>query len=184
MEGNLFDFVRATLAAADLRVTPANLAAALPISDRSRAFLTTVGLPAAQVAPGLDFNLVETLPTPAQAFAGTGFRFGGAWQHTRMLRVRHGAGMYLNPADGSVWHLVPDRVPETCLVNTSVELLGYFLAESNRPFGPEVSWSRRDTVRGHFDAMVRRMRDADPEALDPEGGNFWPLVIEDAGYYI
>lgn len=182
-DGDLFEFVRATLANADLRVTPASVASALRLPDRSRRFLTEIGLPAQEVGPGLDFNLVEMLPTPREAYAGSRFQFGAAWENTRMLRLRHEVGIYLNLADGSVWELVPEAASEARFVNSSVEMLGYFLAESSRPGGAWQS-SDRNAVGEAFDTMVCRMRAADPDAFDDEGDNFWSLVIEDARNFI
>lgn len=179
----MFEFIGTTLAGADLRKTPVEVASALPISGRSRAFLTTVGLPAGEVGPGLSFNLVETLPTVPEAYQDTRFRFGEAWRNTRMLRLWHEVGIYVNLADGSVWELVPAQASKTRLVNSSVEMLGYFLAECNRRNGPWRS-AHKDLVRLAFDALVQRLREADPDAFDDEGENFWPLVIEDAGYFI
>lgn len=183
MPDDLFDLVRVTLAGADLRVTPTDIASALPLAERSRAFLTTVGLPAEEVGPGLSFNLVETLPAVPQAYSGTRFQFSEAWRNTRMLRLRQEVGIYVNLADGSVWELVPEHASEARFINSSVEMLGYFVAESHRPDGPWRS-SDRGNVRLTFDALVLRMRDADPDAFDDGGCNFWPLVVEDARHFL
>jgi hypothetical protein len=174
-DDELFGFIRTTLGAADLRTTPVEVASELPVGTRSRAFLATVGLPAEEVGPGVSFNLVETLPAVPEAYRDTRFRFGEAWRNTRMLRLWCEIGTYLNLADGSVWELVPERAAEASFVNSSVEMLGYFLAEWNRPGGP---WKLPDEeVRAALELLVQRLREADPDAFDDDGANFWPTVI-------
>jgi hypothetical protein len=131
----------------------------------------------------LKFDLVESLPTPAETFDDR-FEFDSSWQRARMLSVRYGTGIYLDLDDGSIGYLDPERMADTCFVNSSVEMLGYFLAEWNIPWEPEVGRPDPAWRRAKFDELVRRMREADPEGLDPESGTFWSLVVEDAGYFL
>src|SRR5439155_11316928 len=92
-------------------------------------------------------------------------------------------GVYLNPRDeGSVWVIDVGTKPET-LVNSSVESLGWFLAECSRPRPEMAAGAPAEVRRKGLREIERRMRVIDPRAMREEADTLWPVVIEDALCY-
>lgn len=174
----VFEIVRLVLGGYGLQTAPEALVpVALP--EASRAFLSKVGLPGAEVQPGLDFNLMDRLPTPDQVFAPDKFTFHETWRETRLTRERHGFCMYLDLVDGgTVWELDPRRPDDATFINSNVELLGLCLAIMNAPVPADGPPDPKDQLS----ALEDRLREADPAAFE-DGNRFWPLVIEDQSYY-
>lgn len=150
--------------------------APLPLPELSKRFLTRVGLPAREVVPGAVFDEVRRLPTPRGYYPEAHFSFDGAWDQTRLLGAQDGVATYMNLADGgSVWQLVPDRPPTILFVNSSVQLLGRFLAEFAQPSpGGSERWSRQN-----LDVAEARLLLLDPPAFEDAQHNYWPLIFED-----
>ena len=163
-----------------LRVSP-EIVAPLRLPKESKEYLTEVGLPGHEVAPGIDFNLMERLPTLHEFYPEQREALHVSWNHARFLRLRHDVGIYLDEEDaGSVWEL--DVIPnlDSRFVNSGVERLGYFLAEFNQWSSGSV---KESDARQFLTEIRQRMSEADPGAFaDPD--HFWPLVLEDAELYL
>ena len=171
-----FELIRRTLAQFDLRTAPVELLAPLPISELSKGFLSTVGLPVMRAPPALAFNQLERLPNPQEVFPRR-FNFDESWRHARMLHFEWDGGIYIDVSDGSIWYLAPPT--GAIFMNSSVELLGYFLAESNSG-----DWGLPDVTRrgAQLQALQRRLHEADPDAFDVPRAEYWPIAFEEAGY--
>jgi SUKH-4 immunity protein len=183
MTVDLFDSVRRALGDSGLLRAPQGIVAPLRLPEKSKEYLTRVGLPGNEVAPGIDFNLVERLPKLGELYPDQRAAFHASWEYARFLRLKHDVGVYFDEDDGgTVWEL--DVVPglDSRFVNTAVELLGYFLAEYNLWSNEPVTQSS-DDAREALIAMRTRMLEADPRAFaDPD--HFWSLVLEDAELYL
>lgn len=175
-----FDFIRRVLGEYDLR-TPARVVLPNELSERSKAYLSEVGLPGAEVAPGLDFNLVDRLPTPKDFFPAHKFAFHETWLETRLIHARYDCEIFLDLSDGgTVWQVDLQRPKAIGFVNSCVELLGLGLALLNAPSPTDGD----PGAKAWLVELEAQLREADPVAFDETADCFWPLVIEDQSYYL
>ena len=163
-------------------VAPPELVAPLKIPERSKRYLLTVGLPTHDVDPGLVFNTVARLPTLRELYPDPRYQLHESWGNARFLGYRDDVGVYFNEQDGgTVWQIgLPDG--SAAFLNSSVEQLGYFAAAVNEPV-PELDRTSPDQCRQALSELREVLRQADPDAF-AEDDNFWPLVLEDAYFYL
>ena len=183
MAVELFDFVRRVLKDSDLQRAPEDAVAPLRLPGRSKEFLTRVGLPGNEVAPGINFNLVDRLPKLGQLYPDQQAALHPSWEYARFLRLKFDVGIYFDEDDGgTVWEL--DVIPslDSRFINAGIEQLGYFLAECNGWSDEPVKQSSGD-ARKALSQMRERMREVDPRALEAPD-YFWPLVLEDAELFL
>ena len=172
-----FDFVRGVFGPDQLQVVAAELVAPLRISERSKQFLLTVGLPREATIYGvnLGFNLLNRLPTLRQLLPEHADRLDPAWDECPFLSMAYGCGFYLNQPDGGeIWTAAMDSA-DTEFVNSSVEMLGWFLAAYRRL---ELDYDPHAPRLAAVLAVEGRTRAMDPPAMAGDAP-YWPVIMED-----
>jgi len=175
----IFSFVRHIFREEDLQRSPSQVVRPLRISDRSKAFLLTVGLPRWIPFGGgeLEFTLMDRLPVLNDLLPKDDYVIKPGWEDYRFMSFQYDGGYALNEGDGGqVWGLSVDRGRNEFL-NSSVELLGWFAAEWIRVGSAYPDGG--DAFIKELRAMQKRMEEIDPPAINDELA-VWPYVIEDA----
>ena len=181
MADDLFQSVLRVFSEAELVRAAEEIVAPLRLPKQSKEYLTRVGLPGREVAPGLDFNLVDRLPRLGELYPRHLAGLHASWDHARFLSLRYDAGVYFDEDDGAtVWELDVFPHLDSRFVNASVELLGYFLAECNSWSGESV---KESDARRVFFEMRERMTAADPRAFE-DADCFWAIVLHDQELFL
>jgi hypothetical protein len=169
-----FQLVRKVFGDGRLVVAPAHLVEPLSLPARSKLYLTTVGFPRKEEAFGLEFNLLDRLPTLRQLLPESADRIDPAWDACPFLSLQYDAGFYVSQIDGGeVWQASLDE-RESLYVNSAVEFLGACLAVCNEPTTRPLE-NDRDRLAS-IEQLEERMRRLDPPAME-DVANFWPTLL-------